>query len=198
MHRCLQITEIVLEVISFLPKEPYTTSVSRFPPSAVLVRKRDALALALASKQFLEPALDAVWCSLLSFKPLLDLLDLHATTATEHLGNDELSDITMLVEELESANWDRYDYYTRRVRYIKMSDDDKVQIMSYRALGLCSRQSSLLPNLRFLHWDHWDVDFFYCLTYFSGPRLASLTINLDKLPESHYSALFNIFLAIVG
>ncbi|TFY68206.1 hypothetical protein EVG20_g3648 [Dentipellis fragilis] len=182
---------------SFLPQEWYTTTpFSQFPPSAVLIRKRDALALALASKQFLEPALDAIWCSLLSIKPLLDLLLLPATMAKERLENDEISDTMIFAEELEGADWRRYDYYARRVRYIKMSDDDRVQTTSYRALGLCSRQSLLLPNLRFLHWDHRDVESFYCLSYFSGPRLAALTINMDRLPESHYSALFNLFLAI--
>ncbi|TFY68195.1 hypothetical protein EVG20_g3650 [Dentipellis fragilis] len=192
MHPCLQIPEIVEQIVASLPTAPGAWMHDQFPSGDISVSKSDALALGRTSRRFLEPALDVVWGSLLSVKPILDLL-LSPVAAAEYLQSDTFSDAVALAERIKKKDKSRYNYYAFRVKAMKLSDYGDVSASFYHVLNLCSRHFPLLPNLRFLYWHRNNLETFYFLPVFTGPRLTTLVLNINILPDSPSPAFFNIF-----
>ncbi|TFY71501.1 hypothetical protein EVG20_g1491 [Dentipellis fragilis] len=172
-------------------------SYAHFPMDGVFVQKTDALALALASRQFREPALDALWHSMLSVKPLLDFLipPSEAVRYMEDSSAYSFSGIMACAQWMSRADWSRYNYYARRVRYIKISEgDDMVTTFCFHALSVCSSHPTLLPNLRFLHWGYFVAhQAFYHLPLFVGSRLTTLALDMEILQASDITALVSVF-----
>ncbi|KAA1473102.1 hypothetical protein DENSPDRAFT_839530 [Dentipellis sp. KUC8613] len=197
MHPCLQIPEIVERIIASLPQEPRAWMYDQFPSEDVPVSKCDVLALGLTSKRFLEPALDMIWHSLLSIKPILDLL-LSPAATTEYLRSSTFNDAVTLSERIKNKDKSRYNYYALRVKAMKLADFADVPSSLYHILNLCSRHFSLLPNLRFLYWSRYHLETFYFLPVFTGPRLTTLVLNINILPDSPSPTFFNLFQTVAS
>ncbi|TFY62019.1 hypothetical protein EVG20_g6849 [Dentipellis fragilis] len=196
MHRCLQIPEIVYQISNSL--EPHAAAsllYANFPEDGVSVRKRDALALALVSRQFREPALDALWRSLLSMKPLFNLLKPPADAIPSlEKAVHAFSDVFACAEWMDNTDWTRYNYYARRVRYIRSSEAKEAKILLYYiALSVRSRRP-LLPNLRFLYWDYYVAhQAFHHLPLFVGPQLTTLVLDMDVMKWPHTPGAVSLF-----
>ncbi|KAA1466892.1 hypothetical protein DENSPDRAFT_831803 [Dentipellis sp. KUC8613] len=196
MHRCLQIPEIIYQICnSIQPDTAAPVQYANFPEDGVSVCKRDALVLALASKQFLEPALDVLWRSMLSTKPLFDLLALPADAFPP--GEQRvhaLSNVFACAEWMNNTDWTRYNYYARRVQYLKSSEVREAKVLPfYLALNACSRRP-LLPNLRFLYWDYYVArPAFFHLPLFLSPRLTTLVLDMDRMEGPHTPGAISLF-----
>ncbi|KAF9062757.1 hypothetical protein BDP27DRAFT_1427592 [Rhodocollybia butyracea] len=98
--------------------------------------RADILSLGLASKKFLEPALDEMWRKLSSIEPLLSVLP--ETTL-------------MFLQPIAPLSWDRVQFYASRVRefgepYEAIRVDVHDSVYAYLGLG-----KPLFPKLKILH-----------------------------------------------
>ncbi|KAA1466925.1 hypothetical protein DENSPDRAFT_60561 [Dentipellis sp. KUC8613] len=168
---------------------------AHFPTDCVPVRKHDALSLALASRHFREPALDALWRSMLSIKPLLNLIipRSEAFLYMDSRSKYSFSQVMVCSQWIDRTDWSRYNYYAHRVRHIKISDCDDVTLFYFHALSICSSRPYLLPNLRFLHWGYFmSRQSFPLLPLFIGPRLTTLALDMEILQRSDITPVVSL------
>ncbi|KAF9062759.1 hypothetical protein BDP27DRAFT_1451601 [Rhodocollybia butyracea] len=99
--------------------------------------RKDLLSLGLASKKFLEPALDVLWKDIGGIEPLLSVLP--ETT----LINGQ----KMLVQPIAPSSWDRLHFYTSRVRAFKGPWDAEGMIHD-SVYAYLSQGTPIFPNLK--------------------------------------------------
>ncbi|KAI0045274.1 hypothetical protein FA95DRAFT_135586 [Auriscalpium vulgare] len=179
MHRCLQISEILHEVVEYLAADS---------------RHKGTLAnLACTSKLFLEPALDALWRDLDDLYPLVDCFPEDVLDAWSHPNYSSDDDINLTVNErttlfrdfldvrrlLRAPAWIRFQFYAPRVKSFEWA--------FYRATKICQALNSdrpsnyLLPNITHLAGTIRRPDEFGNMVPFLGPKLQSLTFIISSL-----------------
>ncbi|KAI0049885.1 hypothetical protein FA95DRAFT_1677212 [Auriscalpium vulgare] len=180
MHRCLQILEIVYQVVQHLASEDgHASSLAH---------------LALTRKIFLEPALDALWCNLDDLGPLVncfpgDVLAVwgrpnHHSSDEESIDEvnertDHLLDFLVLLRPLHASDWARFDLYARRVRSFQWAFHRGGQI--YDALHRDRTSRSILPNITHLTGTVRKPKEIGSMVPFVGPKLRSLTFIIANL-----------------
>ncbi|KAJ3755549.1 hypothetical protein EV360DRAFT_85814 [Lentinula raphanica] len=95
-----------------------------------LAARQGLLSFGLASKAFLEPALNVLWRTLSSVEPLLSVLPETITVEGKK----------MLVKQITPKSWDRLRFYTSRVhtfdqRILSESEESSIHISVYARLG---------------------------------------------------------------
>ncbi|KAF9062360.1 hypothetical protein BDP27DRAFT_1336711 [Rhodocollybia butyracea] len=109
--------------------------------------RKALLSLGLASKDFLEPALNSLWKNINNLNPLLSVLP--ETTVV----NGE----KMILSQIAPSSWDRLQYYTNRVR--TFNDDDLLvgpeeSIVHESVYAYLGQKPPIFPNLRTLRLKH--------------------------------------------
>ena len=129
---------------------------------------------ALTCKDFLDVALDELWGKQDSLVPLLKLLpalQVEDEAYVSPLGHRSVS----------QADWNRLQYYSRKVKsFIFYDDEALVHPSTSSYLRIAQLQPSVLfPSLRYLHWHHNMGDTTISHTFLScllSPLLDSLEL----------------------
>ncbi|KAF8905952.1 hypothetical protein CPB84DRAFT_1844591 [Gymnopilus junonius] len=151
--------------------------------------RRNLLHVALASTTLLEPALDRLWRNLDSLFPLLKILPAFIKSDGTYVLRGAISDV----------EWERFDWYARRVRRFSYSrDPDALDIAMHVYFRLAQlHKPPILPSLRYLHCPSTSQrDFLISgICLFLSPSLEALEFNgisnvEDKLCGTMLHTLF--------
>ncbi|KIJ08723.1 hypothetical protein PAXINDRAFT_120203, partial [Paxillus involutus ATCC 200175] len=189
MHRCLQITEILLEIF-----EVVFTSKNRYP---------DLAGLARTCRSFSEPALDRLWHNQPSLLPLVMCFP------RDILAFSDYNHVAILTVKFTKApsvqDWERPSVYAKRIRTIMIDSSrgiDKCELDAsvLKTLLQSCPSTPLLPNLRHLNYclitgnshtyvggDTYVASLF---TLFSPNLLQSLEFGYPRSLEAHDSHKF--------
>ncbi|KAI0740561.1 hypothetical protein C8Q76DRAFT_608386 [Earliella scabrosa] len=195
MHRCLHTPDIfnlILEFVSLLlwDDDPYHGHDHYYSSNPVLA------ALARTCRTFLEPTLDVMWRSQLTVGPLVRTLPSDAIQEEVRIvGPVSIYDIVRITRPLTTSDWERFDYYARRVTSLgyfmtEFPDQDLTRWVAHNyypcrhpvssqvmaRLCLYRRRSALLPNLVHLRWCNHDLPNVEYIPMFLGPKLATLSL----------------------
>ncbi|KAJ3514212.1 hypothetical protein NMY22_g14817 [Coprinellus aureogranulatus] len=179
MDRCIRVPEIVQIICDHLAVSP-----------------RSCRSMALASRMFLEPALDNLWHSIDSFEPLIACLPDGSVEEVE-MFEGEYQDFheRFLARVLEPEDLDRYlNFYAHRIRHIhfQFGSERTKNILSTEDLHLFqlvtgNKLGALSPRLRHFSWPSiadlqttegktFAGRLFPLMALFIGESLRSLTV----------------------
>ncbi|XP_006455069.1 hypothetical protein AGABI2DRAFT_209334 [Agaricus bisporus var. bisporus H97] len=160
------ILELILENLS-------VDRVWELESEEVVLRRSVLASTALTCRTFMEPALDRLWRSLDKLFPLFKLLPAFYR-----------SDSTFVLRgRISESDWDRFDWYARRVKSFCYSrDPDSLDIAMHVYFRIAQlRRLPLLPSLRHLKCPHISQDDFLIssICLFLTPSLSEL--NFEKI-----------------
>ncbi|TFY58877.1 hypothetical protein EVG20_g7992 [Dentipellis fragilis] len=156
-------------------------------------------ALAQTCRFLLEPCLDALWRHLFSLSPLLNCLDDTCVPLLEGEHGPRFCPGALRnpdrFGDLNNLNWDRFNYYARRVKSCWTDDDDGIPNPVWFGLA-ASRRAPLLSRLQHLIWRGSDQSKLPYLYLLCSPALQRLTVCLGLVgtgePENDKSAMVNL------
>ncbi|THH20894.1 hypothetical protein EW146_g549 [Bondarzewia mesenterica] len=201
MHRCLDVPDILLEIIGhLLPPNDLEYSINGAAEPCPIVDAKawqGAVALARVARSFMNPALDALWRVLPSPAHLLNCLVLSNTVS------DCTSVLTCISSDQVYKNppaddmWTRFYFYAPRIKNLWVNDDVAVAEFIFHQLSERRRAGPLLPNLKHLVWNIHDEAqrqrIFSCFSLFSSPSLEHLSINPSYLENGSVPPLSTAF-----
>ncbi|KIM90987.1 hypothetical protein PILCRDRAFT_1215 [Piloderma croceum F 1598] len=168
MHHCLKIPEILTIIFESLNNNdsesfrPYTDYQTFF-------------ALALVCRNFLEPALDALWREQGSFAQLIQTLP---TDAWRVSGG-----VLSITRPLVASDWERFYFYAKRMTYVTVWLSDlrrpRLDPDVYPTIVLSHRPLPLLDNLRQLHCHGANIRM-WNVTPFLGPKLTRFSMIFPR------------------
>ncbi|KAA1477220.1 hypothetical protein DENSPDRAFT_844419 [Dentipellis sp. KUC8613] len=218
MHRCLKSPVIVLCILEAL--YPYKVEARESTSSKAHLYDEDGpretfhyferdltggrgavAALAQTCKFLLEPCLDALWRHIFSLSLLLNCLDDTYVPLPDGAYGPRLRPGVLRdpgrFNNLNSLslNWDRFNYYARRVKSCWTDDDDAIP--NYVWFGLAaSHKAPLLPRLQHLIWRGSDQSKLPYLYLLCSPVLQRLTVclgtNESGGSDNDQSAMVNL------
>ncbi|TFY75730.1 hypothetical protein EWM64_g8281 [Hericium alpestre] len=151
-------------------------------------------ALSLTSKSMLEPCLDALWSSMVSARPLFNIMIPLKTRAKIKKGNPSYHEFLDLVRLLDNANrMTRFYYYANRVKALQVTSGD-VDVLLSRALSSQSaRANPFLPNLQYIYWPDDKIISLPCIPVLAGPQLMALSLHITAWPKKNEGLLYATF-----
>ncbi|KAA1476240.1 hypothetical protein DENSPDRAFT_843143 [Dentipellis sp. KUC8613] len=171
MHRCLQIPEIIDQIIrAVYPARDPTKEQTTFGRKGrhLGTGRGLLLSLALTSGHFLEPSLNAIWRDLESVTPIFLILGIHTRQS-----NKEATRI------VDSADLNRAAYYFCRIRTLHVAgkDLDLVTLSSLERVHF-RLELGITPYLQYLRWDVSPIyqGLLHRYSIFCGPQLTRLSI----------------------
>ncbi|KDQ58323.1 hypothetical protein JAAARDRAFT_192910 [Jaapia argillacea MUCL 33604] len=168
VHHALRISEIVHEICGHLD------------PDSSPTWRSDLASMAVCCRSFQEPALEVLWRDMEDVEPLLRLIpDLQMLYV--HRGGSWARSYTIATTQMTPIDWERFDYYARRVRSIDHKLDHSLCYDIFTQLA-SQRRGPLLPRLvefawSFLRGTRITVVELRPLLAFTSPPLRSLTLN---------------------
>ncbi|RPD58094.1 hypothetical protein L226DRAFT_561915 [Lentinus tigrinus ALCF2SS1-7] len=202
MHRCLQVIDIVsniLEFVSLIPPDqdnPWRGYTNRHTTNPVLA------ALARTCRTLSEPSLDVLWRNQYTLGPLIRTLPsrLYVEDIEDGSGGDpEFASCVRrhltLSPPTAPSDWVRFEYYASKIKSLgyymfEFPDQDlmnwhrhhllhcrrPVKPQTMELLCLCRRQTVMLPNLRRLRLTRHDIPLFRFVPMLLNPNLQVLNI----------------------
>ncbi|KAF8832831.1 hypothetical protein HHX47_DHR1001488 [Lentinula edodes] len=136
-------TDIITLICEELQFETYMALDQQLRTKDHLAARQGLLSFGLASKAFLEPALNVLWRTLSSVEPLLSVLP-----ETSTIGGKK-----MLVKQIAPKSWDRLRFYTSRVhifdqRILLEEEESSIHTSVYARLG---QMQPIFPALKEFH-----------------------------------------------
>ncbi|KAJ7504022.1 hypothetical protein B0H11DRAFT_541656 [Mycena galericulata] len=180
MHRCLEMPDVLDVIVSHLPAAPMEESPEAWDLAAI--RRRALASLACASRNFKEPALNALW----RFQEtIMNLLNLIPAGLWERLDG-AMRPTRRLVQE----DFNRLEQYSHRVKHLELWEQGPTFVHVFGALRLVlPANSALLPNLHFLLWTYSDGAVYPFIDLFLGPELKALIFGGAQGCNEHYALL---------
>ncbi|KAG5650610.1 hypothetical protein H0H81_011658 [Sphagnurus paluster] len=190
MHPCLAINEILSNVFAHLFEHASTTEDDWTEYSQTTIT---LAALARTCRTFTEPALDHLWEVQVVFAPLVqcmpaDLWHIDPATAT-----------LKFIREIRDTDWDRFDFYARRVREMgrpyngamKPSTIREVDSDALAALAVYRPARLLLPHLQVLQCTPWSKAILPVIHFVAGDSLRSVVLRKNDFlqADNHINAL---------
>ncbi|KAJ7496535.1 hypothetical protein FB451DRAFT_1385932 [Mycena latifolia] len=174
MHPALRVVELVQMIFEEVAC-PVDDASPGLRSSARQTRLGTLAALSRTCKRFQDPAIDVLWKNQTSLECLFSYT----------LPSDvwiEMKDRNRLPK---SSDWVRVLFYSSRIKEITLSSGDE-NLWEQARISL-PRGTSLLPNLRHLHWQM-NIGLVSTMPSFLGPRLVSLDLQvygwqLSNLPK---------------
>ncbi|GJF00138.1 F-box protein [Phanerochaete sordida] len=126
--------------------------------------------VSLVCRAFTEPANDELWAELPGLAPLVMCLPNSLLRAS----NPSFYALLTIVRPPLSSEWHRFDHHARRVKRITVQDPEQVDDKALEKLS-ASHPGPILPRLRYLTWENWDLAEFAPL--FITPTLVYLAFE---------------------
>ncbi|KDQ51684.1 hypothetical protein JAAARDRAFT_210967 [Jaapia argillacea MUCL 33604] len=177
MHACLQLPELLSQIIEFLsPDPPWAKGTSNLAT------------LARTCRLFYEPALDALWEHQSDLGPLIKCMPKDLWDESEDLESGLLITFRRPVVPVD---WTRFDLYAPRVKCISYNrSKDREPIRPLTRLhdtvlqALKDRRSTviLFPNLREIHWPSTDKGELFS---YLGPTVTSVSFQWPDSESEH-------------
>ncbi|KAG8915800.1 hypothetical protein FRC00_013569 [Tulasnella sp. 408] len=178
MHRMLAVHEIVSNILQ-------------------KAQRRDQAVAARVSSLWRDIAVDWLWRELDSVLPLLTLLAPLAETSTG----------LAFAERIEPQKWERFRYYSQKVRRLHHDDSDWDSIAHLHSCSLSSDASAmlvalkpagfgaLLPHVQEIHWEvrHDVINLQHVLPFLYG-SLKTLRLAVDDIDTPDYDDAIALFL----
>ncbi|GBE80900.1 hypothetical protein SCP_0306210 [Sparassis crispa] len=180
------------------------------------------LRMAMTCQAFKEPALDILWHNLITLVPLIQTLPQDAWCKSDTLNTyGEKQCIITVMRPLVSTDWDRFLYYSPRIRRLGFRDiefrdqefemllqscaippDCAIDAHCYTSLSLYRPVKVLLPNLGALRWNIHQIDALQFVSLFFGPSLKSFSLALShnsraNLDPSLYSPIVSTLTSLL-
>ncbi|KAJ7809819.1 hypothetical protein B0H13DRAFT_2149651, partial [Mycena leptocephala] len=188
--RALQIAEMVEMICAQVAFDGPNDWWAGLPIQKYPRRRQDLSRLARTSTIFLSPALDALWSYQGTLLHLLRTMpnDLWDITETFY-GEDEDEEETMGVKVVSrraatSADWDRFIFYSRRVRsfhdyHVLLETADVYEILAASFPG-----DFIFPRLQTLDWFPIAPELFHHVHSFLSPGLTRLELHMDYIADA--------------
>lgn len=185
IHECLRVPEVfglICEALQqdwALSKEPY----NRSPTLAVLAR---------TCRDFEGPALDVLWREVSGLRPLL------CTMPSDLFEMKKKENMLCLRRAILPSDLEKTPSYATRIRKLWMASISPVDVGVVQALSLATlHMKPLLPNIRHLLWSDELTSIevkrlmLHCIPLFLAPKLVSLSIALDSVPDTITLSIFS-------
>ncbi|TFK64985.1 hypothetical protein BDN72DRAFT_962840 [Pluteus cervinus] len=176
-HLVLRTPELISEILNHLAL-PISTlhDLVDFKPAKGCALRSSLLAAATCCRRFKEPALDALWRTMDSFEPILNMLPI--------VNQDDFD--LLQIQDCTRTLWEKVETYTARIRiflyqrslYLRLKDGMATHVSVFNAI--VAHQQFLLPGLRVLLIPSCPPEFLQSALYFVSPVLKHIEAGTNE------------------